>query len=246
LNRSESLTNLVTALAKAQAAMENPKFDSTNPHFRSKYCSLAAIRDAVLPALTTHGLALVQPVSRDGDSLTCETTLFHESGEFLTTSLTFLLPKMDAQTFGAIATYAKRIALTALLCVSGDADDDNSAAVQGEQAMAMQESVDTYTHDGLLERIEGIFADMRVPQAQQKAWWDTLREKHGDYVPTPVLRALYHRMRERQLTKGREGPHKPPPSSQTGDGAPETTQSFARDPEGTEPPPWPLDDEVPF
>ncbi len=46
MTRSDSITQLVTALAKAQAEMAGAKKDSENPHFRSKYADLAAVRDA--------------------------------------------------------------------------------------------------------------------------------------------------------------------------------------------------------
>src|SRR5262249_32559636 len=169
MDRSESIVNLVAALAKAQGSMENPKFDSINPHFTSRYCSLAALRDAVLPPLAAHGLALVQPVSHSAvHELVCETVLFHESGEWLSTSLTHPLPeRVTPQGLAGLATYLKRIALQAFLCVAGESDDDGETATQAQTSTQVRDAIDTYTYDGIAERITQIFTDLAVPQAKR-------------------------------------------------------------------------------
>jgi len=51
---------LYQALSAAQAEMRNPTFDKVNPHFKSKFASLAAVRDAVVPVLARHGIAMTQ------------------------------------------------------------------------------------------------------------------------------------------------------------------------------------------
>jgi hypothetical protein len=51
---SEQINELVTALAKAQAEMQNAPYNQTNPAFKSKYADLASIRDATIPSLTKH------------------------------------------------------------------------------------------------------------------------------------------------------------------------------------------------
>lgn len=56
MKRSENCAEISAALAAAQAEMKNPSFDSTNPHFRNKFASLAAIRNAVVPVFAKHGL----------------------------------------------------------------------------------------------------------------------------------------------------------------------------------------------
>jgi hypothetical protein len=64
MTRSESLTHLATALAKAQAEMPVAVFDATDPFLKSKYASLGAVIQASRPILAKHKLSLVQfPVS---------------------------------------------------------------------------------------------------------------------------------------------------------------------------------------
>lgn len=121
---------IAKALAAAQADMQNPQFDSQNPHFRSKFASLAAVRNAVVPVLARHGIAMAQDLRTTERGVACITTLFHSSGQFLTFGpLEMPATKQDAQGFGSAATYARRYALMAVAGVVGDDDDDANTAV---------------------------------------------------------------------------------------------------------------------
>ena len=60
MTRSETITHLAAALAKAQAEMPVAVFDATNPFLKSKYASLGAVIQSSRPILAKHGLSLVQ------------------------------------------------------------------------------------------------------------------------------------------------------------------------------------------
>jgi hypothetical protein len=130
MNKSDNIADLAAALAKAQAEIQNPKFDSNNPFFKSKYASLAGVRDAVIPTLAKYGLSVIQEVRHDAGVSHCATTLLHASGQWIEQA-PFSVPvsKADAQGACAGATYARRASLQALCCVVGDSDDDGEAAV---------------------------------------------------------------------------------------------------------------------
>lgn len=140
MNRSSEINEISKALVAAQAEMKNPVFDTTNPHFKNRFASLAAIRNAVMPVLTKNGIAVVQELVTDtGPSgspiISCFTHLYHTSGQTLTFGpLMMPATKPDAQGLGSAATYAKRYALQAVCGVVGDDDDDGNAAskVNGE------------------------------------------------------------------------------------------------------------------
>jgi hypothetical protein len=117
------------ALAKAQAEMTNPGFDCTNPHFRNRYASLAAVRNAVVPVLAKNGIAIMQNLTASENGIACETILAHSSGQSMRFGPLFLpASKADAQGFGSAATYARRYSLMAVAGVAGDEDDDANAA----------------------------------------------------------------------------------------------------------------------
>lgn len=125
----ERTGEISAALAKAQAEMANPGFDSTNPHFRNRFASLAAVRNAVVPVLAKHGIAMSQDLCSVEGAVSCTTILMHGSGQKLTFGpLVLPVSKNDAQGFGSAATYARRYSLMAVAGVVGDVDDDANDA----------------------------------------------------------------------------------------------------------------------
>lgn len=137
MNKSDSIKNLAEALAKAQGVLKNPKFDSTNPHFKSKFASLGAVREAVIPTFAAHGLSLSQwPISDDGHA-GCRTVVTHSSGEWLEEAFLIPVDKHNAHGYASAVTYSKRIAMQSIAGVVGDEDDDGNAAV-GENVNGMK------------------------------------------------------------------------------------------------------------
>jgi hypothetical protein len=128
MRTSEATDKIDAALAKAQAEMENPTFDSVNPHFKSRYASLAAVRNAIIPVLAKHGIACVQELTQEEGKIGCATRLSH-AGQWIEFAPFFLPPsKVDAQGYGSASTYARRYSLQAVAGVSGDEDDDGNVA----------------------------------------------------------------------------------------------------------------------
>ena len=119
MNRSETITNLAAALAKAQAEIRPAVKDSENPHFRSRYADLAAVWEACRTALTGNGLAVVQlPQVSERGTVAVETVLLHESGEFIAGTIEIPLAKPDAQGIGSAVTYARRYSLAAVVGIA--------------------------------------------------------------------------------------------------------------------------------
>lgn len=129
MNHSEQLNELSTALAKAQAAMDNPTFDSVNPHFKSKFASLGAVLQAILPPLNAEGLTLSQWPISNGEAAGCRTLLAHSSGQWIEQEFLIPVDKHNAHGYASAVTYAKRIAAQSVAGVVGDTDDDANAAV---------------------------------------------------------------------------------------------------------------------
>lgn len=126
---SETIAKISAALVKAQAEMGNAKKESTNPFFKSKYADLNAIREAVLPVLTKHGIAVIQPTVIDYGKPFVKTILLHESGEYIAgiTEIVCSRPN-DAQAHGSGLTYARRYGLQSIINVGADDDDGNQAS----------------------------------------------------------------------------------------------------------------------
>lgn len=145
MERSESLVELTKALSRFQGAMHSVPKGSVNPYFHSKYADLDAVWDACRKPLTENGLALVQTTLQDTDKLFLETLLLHTSGEYLCsryplfpmkqTKETGWVQSDDPQSIGSAITYARRYAMSAMLGVSADEDDDAENA-QGRTGAA--------------------------------------------------------------------------------------------------------------
>jgi hypothetical protein len=132
METSQTIAKISAALVKAQAEMGNAKKESTNPFFKSKYADLNAIREAVLPVLNKHGIAVIQPTIVGENSNYrnyVKTILLHESGEYISglTEIVCSRPN-DAQAQGSGLTYARRYGLQSIVNVGADDDDGNSAS----------------------------------------------------------------------------------------------------------------------
>ena len=135
MNKSESIKELATALAKFQSEVKDPAKDSDNPFFKSKYVELDGLLAAVRPVLSKNGLSFIQSPGGDGQNITITTLLMHSSGEWIEFEpLTLKAAKTDPQGAGSAITYARRYALSAILGVAWDADDDgNKASLSGQK-----------------------------------------------------------------------------------------------------------------
>ena len=128
-------TNIAKALVAAQKQFAPALKTSTNPHFKSRYADLAACIEAVIDALNSHGIALVQKPHLCESGVTVETVFVHESGEQLSGGI-FHTPaqKNDPQGYGSAMTYARRYSLMAACGIAPEDDDGNYASRPREQA----------------------------------------------------------------------------------------------------------------
>lgn len=156
---SPTIENISKALIGFQSEIGKLEKSANNPFFKSKYVPLQTILDAIKQPLINNGLSFVQ--FPDGTGLT--TTLLHESGEYFTATYQLAPAKEDPQGWGAAITYARRYALTAILGLNTDEDDDgNRATVSAEFTELMNYAVKNATNR---EELADIFT---IARSQQK------------------------------------------------------------------------------
>lgn len=211
MDRSSEVQELVQALAKAQMAMQNPKFDSTNPHFRTKYASLAAVRDATIPALAANNIAVTQLITTEDAHVICLTTLWHSSGQYLSNALRLPVSKADVQGFGGAITYARRYSLQAICNVVGEQDDDGESqreSVQSrQQANAEQRARQEWTN-----KIQGLLVAQGLSEDEIAKYWRHIAHKYGEVLSLATLQKIHSEMEVRAKAK-QEKPAKPAPSA---------------------------------
>lgn len=139
MNKSESIKELAIALAKFQGEVKNPANTAKNPFFKSNYAPLNDVLNTVRPILSKNGLSVVQAPSGDGENIIVTTTLIHESGEWIEfPQLVLKSDKATAQGAGSAITYARRYALSAILGISSEDDDDGNITESRKQHKTQQ------------------------------------------------------------------------------------------------------------
>ena len=95
------------------------------------YADLAGVLSTVTPVLSANGLALVQTF--DGDNLV--TTLYHESGESISSSMSLVVPPSRNETHakGASITYFRRYMICSILSIVADMDTDGVVIEEPEE-----------------------------------------------------------------------------------------------------------------
>ena len=161
MNKSDSIKELATALAKAQGTIKGALKDSSNPFFKTKYADLASVVEAIRQPLADGGLSYVQISHESKDAACIETVILHSSGEWLSCGpVSVPVTKADAQGFGSAMTYSRRYSLSAAFGVAPEDDDGNAAAAAkptagegGVPAKAKTFSVPHKPTDGALESL---------------------------------------------------------------------------------------------
>lgn len=157
--KASYLGELFKALSAAQAEMETAGLTANNPFFKSKYADLAEIVKASRPALTKHGLAIMQCVhQKDDGSQVLLTILGHSSGQSISSEIAITPSKTDVQSLGSYITYLRRYSYAALVgVIVCDEDDDGNNAVPARYEKIskeqMQELVKQADNAELLNKI---------------------------------------------------------------------------------------------
>lgn len=128
MKTSQTVTNIGTALLKAQMKMGGAKKGASNPYFKSKYADLGSVLEACKELLNEYGIVILQPHSNGPTNTTVETILLHESGEWISSETPVVCAKQnDPQALGSAITYARRYGLQSLLSMPAEDDDGESA-----------------------------------------------------------------------------------------------------------------------
>ena len=133
--KSESIGNLAKALSQVQAVLRGAIKDSNNPFFKSSYADLSSVWDACREPLAKHGLSIIQTTDVADNGVIVETTLAHESGEWISGRLLLNPTKHDPQGIGSALTYGRRYSLAAIVGVCPE-DDDGEGAMGREHKKA--------------------------------------------------------------------------------------------------------------
>lgn len=131
--QSEKIGELAKALAEAQAEIAPPKkgrtasIKSEKGSYSYTYADLSDIIECYRKPLSTRGLALTQCMSMRDGHLVLSTKLLHSSDQWIASEYP-IASYNRPQEQGSAITYARRYAVTALLGIAAEEDDDGAAA----------------------------------------------------------------------------------------------------------------------
>jgi len=123
------MKQIAQALCKAQQQFAPALKTATNPHFKNKYVGLDGCVEAVIDALNSNGIYLMQRSHDCENGVKIETILLHESGEEYSGGVLHVpASKNDPQGYGSALTYARRYSLMATCGIAPEDDDGNAAS----------------------------------------------------------------------------------------------------------------------
>lgn len=133
-DRSDSINELAKALAECQKNIPTVKKSGKNPHFNSKYATLDDIIEAIRKPMADAGLSYMQlPLENGG----MQTIVMHQSGQWMRSTIRLQARDQSPQALGSVITYMRRYAISSMLGVASEEDDDgNEASKPGSAAPA--------------------------------------------------------------------------------------------------------------
>lgn len=141
LAQSPEIDQLAAALAAAQAELHNPALNreakvelKSGGSYEHKFADLPGILATVRPVLGKHGISFMQVPSQINGSNYLVTRLMHGSGQWIQSALPLSPIGERIQAWGGQITFLKRYALSAILGVAGENDDDDANAWVGNTA----------------------------------------------------------------------------------------------------------------
>jgi hypothetical protein len=133
MKTSEQINEIAAAMIVFHTEVNSIPKTANNPFFKSKYVPLDKILSAIQEPLKKANLAFMQfPVEENQ----LETIILHTSGQWIAERFYMRPTKADPQAYGSVITYQRRYALSAILGLNTDEDDD------GNKASATKEKID--------------------------------------------------------------------------------------------------------
>lgn len=101
---------------------------SDNPFFKSKYADLPDVWRAIKALMGENNLLVSHTIEANDNDYIVTRIIHAETGEFIESKSRIMLAKSTAQEYGSYITYMRRYAISAMLGLVTDEDDDGNKA----------------------------------------------------------------------------------------------------------------------
>jgi len=189
MNKSDSIVKLAAAMAKVQSEMPAAQMNATNPFLKNRYADLGSVIATAKPVLAKYGISVAQFPVGDGATVGVETVLMHESGEWMSNTLTLEAHdekgKSGAQVAGSIISYLRRYALASVLGMYADEDTDGN----GKQTPAKSQPATSGNDEVILHYEDGSSVTLgNSPKAKsEQASYAEYVKVHDGKVPANIF-----------------------------------------------------------
>ena len=157
------MQKIAAAFVKAQTGFGPALKTSNNPFFKSKYADLSVVVEAIIDALHSNGIALLQNCHESDSGVIVETIFLHESGEQISCGkLHVPAAKNDPQGYGSALTYARRYSLMAACGIAPEDDDGNAAKAPKKPIPESAKSVGKSDFDNLPVERQQSLTDLSI------------------------------------------------------------------------------------
>ncbi|THG30694.1 ERF family protein [Naasia lichenicola] len=160
---------IAAALVKVQGQIPNIAKSKTAGAgtYAYKYADLGSIWEAIRKPLTDAELAVTQFLQSRDNADWMDTTIWHASGQSLTSSILIPLEGKKPQDVGSIITYYKRYALGAALGIATEEDDDaQSVATQKPSERKAPPAANPGPSDEILDEIRELSQKLKLTPEQ--------------------------------------------------------------------------------
>lgn len=128
-SRSPQMDQFLKSFITIQKRIGKAAKTAYNSHLGNRYVTLDAVWDVVHEAIGDEPLAVFQNAVTNVEAqiVSVETTLMHESGQWMSNTMTAKPAHLGAQAVGACVTYLRRYGLSTMFGIVADTDTDGEA-----------------------------------------------------------------------------------------------------------------------
>lgn len=160
----------------------------TGGSYSYKYADLSDIWDAIREPLKANGLAVTQSLTGGSSGfMGIRTTVWHKSGQNISDTVELAINSRTPQEVGSQVTYFKRYALSALLGLSTEDDDDGAAASRSRPAEPAEPPQRTELDDALDELDDAVVA-LKLQTGKVAALFFSKHKKYPRHTTAKVVR----------------------------------------------------------
>lgn len=135
--QSEKIEQLAAALRQAQGEYAKVEKKLYNEFHKAYYADIGTIIEATRPALSKHGLTIIQSTVSQEDRIGVRTLLVHDNGQYIWSEVLVDYEKESGkskiQVVGSTFLYLRRYGYSAIAGVYAETDDDGNAALRAQQ-----------------------------------------------------------------------------------------------------------------